>query len=101
MTQAILVTPTRKVFVSTAPTLRNTYTNSSGTNVSPAQVDLTVTGPGGTATTYSNITASSTGVFEKQVTFDAAGRWKWKWVATDANGKPLTDYYQMQVYASA
>ena len=32
---------------------------------------------------------------------NAAGRWKWKWVATDANGKPLTDYYQMQVYASA
>lgn len=92
------VTPSPPVFATSAPTLRITYTNAAGTPTSPSRVDIDVTNPQtGVTTAYPSIAATSTGVFEKQVTMNVAGRWIWAWKAYSGADVVLTDKFQMYV----
>jgi hypothetical protein len=52
----------------------------------PSTVELTVTEPDGTSTTYSlalgSVSQTGTGAFSKIVVYDAPGVWAWRWVGT-------------------
>lgn len=99
MTEAINETPADPVFAPTSPTLRITVTDEDATLTSPPLVKLDVTTPAGVTTTYT-VSAASTGVFEKQPAFDAAGKWRWTWklyAAADATDPVLTTKYFMRV----
>lgn len=66
-------------------TLTNTF-KVSGTATDPTTIALAVTSPSGTTTTYTyagaTITKSSTGVYTKNITADAAGIWRYTWTGT-------------------
>jgi hypothetical protein len=99
MTEALNATPTNPVFAPTSPTLHIDVVDANAAAVSPPLVKLDVTTPAGVTTTYT-ITASSTGVFEKQPDFATAGKWRWTWklyAAADATDPALTVKYFMRV----
>jgi hypothetical protein len=64
--------------------VRCTFTNDSGVNTNPSTVSLQVKEPDGTITTYAQgtLTNSATGVWQKNVTPDAAGLWYYRFSGT-------------------
>lgn len=67
--------------------LSNTFTVG-GVPTDPTTIELTITTPGGTATTYtyaaSQITRDGAGVYRKDITCSEDGEWQFQWVGTGA-----------------
>lgn len=79
-------------------TLANVF-KVAGTATDPTTITLVVTDPTGTATTYTyaggTITKSSTGVYTKNITASAAGRWAFKWAGTGAAADIESDVFDV------
>lgn len=60
----------------------------SSTNTDPTTVTLEVTNPSGTETSYTyagaTVTKAATGSYTKELTPDASGYWKYRWIAGGA-----------------
>ncbi len=64
--------------------LKATFTNIDEDAINPDTVTFRVKKPDGTVTVYSDPVNSSTGVFYKDLTVDAAGIWTYKVIGTGA-----------------
>lgn len=101
MTTATVITPTpnRKIYATTAPTWRATYTNASGTLTSPPRVDFAYTNPQtGTRSTPVTVTATSTGVFEQAPQLTVKGEWVIEWIVYNGSSEiVMTDKLKVKV----
>jgi uncharacterized protein YfaS (alpha-2-macroglobulin family) len=61
------------------------FKNIAGTLIDPAVVNVTITNPAGTATTYTypvTVIKDSTGNYHIDVDANAPGTWTWRWYST-------------------
>lgn len=101
MTTATVITPTpnRKIYATSAPTWRATYTDADGALTSPPRVDFAYTNPStGVRAAPVTVTASSTGVYEQAPQLTVKGKWVIEWIVYDGSSNiVMTDKLQVTV----
>lgn len=72
-----------------------TFTSTASTNKDPTTVRLVVTTPSGTDTVYTTtqLTKQATGIYYKDVSVTAAGRWRYQFTGTGTVVASDGDYF--------
>lgn len=70
--------------------LQAVFTDTSGNNVDPSSVDLTIEAPDGTLSSPAP-TNPSVGVYQHQLDLTEDGDWDWRWEGTTSEGTAVCE----------